>query len=207
VKILPPQDPEKWIDEEDGGKEVAQSLYSFAWNAIQEQFRQKAGLGWDYSCDLCDELGILQIAKSTVRFNGFFFTAALAEELNTYDWKLDKKFPYPFVKGKNTIIFPAWRSVGAIFTDTPGVPIHSWVGTTLLYLKQDFELHIVCLAGKEKGATYGGYKWGHTFEIKGLGEYLHGADVDGYDYKSYSHPIKGRASEKWIEIYNEATRQ
>ena len=47
------------------------------------------------------------------------------------------------------------------FWDEPGSRTFFFRWGYLTYLKQDFELHIVCLVGREKLATYGGVLWTH----------------------------------------------
>jgi hypothetical protein len=68
----------------------------------------------------------------------------------------------------------------------------------LRFLRQDFELHVVCLAGREKGATYGGVRWWHEIEAKSLDIAYPWSGVEraNYKYTSGATPIEA-ASARW----------
>lgn len=199
------------------GPEGLHSSLSFAWYANPTLLWGKTKNG--IPCPLSDEIGIVQIYKQTVRYvpcSGHPFIghigAILQESIYSCDWCLDKAMPYPHEVRMNTIIepgegIPGKRPLGtrgqAQFTDSPGVAISPWSsgGSVVAYLKQDFELHFVCLKGAEKGTVYGGYKWGHTFTIKNYQHAVHWGAV-GYKYDKYITPTNSPSPE-WQAIWND----
>jgi len=101
--------------------------------------------------------------------------------LNNYDWRLDGGIPY---KGYSTNPSKFLnKNMGLGFpitsTDSPGIDDRLWFGARVSLLVQHFEVHYVCLEGEEKGATYGGYQWGHSF--------IYDSDNGKYDTRRWSH--------------------
>ena len=65
---------------------------------------------------------------------------------------------------------------GIKFKDNPGgINAYGW-GWQVKFFSQDFEVHVMCLAGEEFKAVYGGFLWGHSFTHEN----------NGYSYFSYA---------------------
>ncbi len=190
------------------------SFFSFGWQAVPSQF---TGTFRGKVRQLCDEVGVVQIHRSIVHYTGGLPTDLLLEFANSFDWSLDKGIPYPHQAGKNTIVNPSRNLVdflreaggtgdvghSGFFTDSPGLEMVHYTGSPVLYLQQDFELHFVCLRGLEKGATYGGVKWGHTFTLTNPA--VNWTNISDYEFSSYHDQIFGPPSEIWKSIYRRAT--
>jgi hypothetical protein len=190
----------------------AGSHMAFRWTVNAPAFRDFAG------AQLADELGVVQIKKVTVRYAGGSFVATVFDEwYNSSDWSLDYGIPYPYIPGRNTIKNPAvnhssdptmFVSPVAFFSDDPNALMNRWHYSTLIYLKQDYELHVVALSGKEKGATYGGVSWGHEFRIKSVAHYWRNraaipnkAGLSAYNYSSYTTQLSGPLSAEWQKAW------
>jgi hypothetical protein len=142
------------------------SHFEFNVKSIPKNFLDANG------CKLCAQIGLVQIVKGTVDIDYPTINLVLAskiEAVGNHDWKLDKSVPYPAVPA--SIDPTAQRGSqgegdSINFSDHPGVNAGNngrWWGIGLDLYQQKFEIHVVCLAGKEQGRTYGGYDWGHTF--------------------------------------------
>ena len=87
-------------------------------------------------------------------------------------------------------------------SDLPGIATGSWwFGTEVHVFQQNFETHLVCLAGLEKGATYGGVKWGHSFTIKP--EFYFGNSITNYYVSRWASRI-GASSAEFRELVGNA---
>ena len=120
--------------------------------------------------------------------------------VNSYDWKIDNNngvtLRYP---KQEFVVNPGGAIHYGSFTDTPGLDA-SWLfgsgrfpdGSQIKLLKQDFEVHIVCLIGLERGAVYGGVRWGDEFE------WYNG----NYHFSSYASQMT-EPSQEWMDLWKE----
>jgi hypothetical protein len=142
-------------------------------------------------CVLCNEVGFIQIAKlrADLTMGGLFSgVPVLAQDYwMNRDWFVDGGIPY-----KGHSIDPS-KTIGQLvtghevsMTDIPNVSTFylGVFGSYVHYYEQSSEVHLVCLEGLEKGATYGGVYWGHSFRIK-PGEFF-GDSIDKYNVRRWA---------------------
>ena len=139
------------------------------------------------NCPLCTKMGIVQIHRwsaavhrvpeaSVFMLGWWYYT-----ELHGRKWRLDGGVPYP----ESNTVDPS-KQLGSFthsdwiqFTDDPGIDPAGAFGSYFETIMQEFELHVVCLEGSEKGATYGGFYWTHFFDkINGNGSRITPADYN-----------------------------
>jgi hypothetical protein len=92
---------------------------------------------------------------------------------------------------------------GAFFEDNPGFYAVHPVGSLVFSMQYDFEFHFVCLRGLEKGATYGGVKWGFKFKLTNPGVHKVPDVLADYTFTSYATKINGPPSNIWVQIYRQ----
>ena len=168
--------------------------------SVVAQFLGKNG------CCLCTKVGFVQIAKNRLDITMGWFgpTVLWLDFWGNRDWFLDGGVPY----GGHSID-PCKRPLQRLPTgdqvamiDLPGIHTGSyWFGSNVHYFSQSFETHLVCLGGLEKGATYGGVQWGHSFTIK-PGFYV-GSSIDKYDVNRWAARV-GTASAEFKKLVGAA---
>ena len=139
--------------------------FSFSFRVLPKKFRTTPDVSAD--CKKCKKVGYVQIVKQK------FDRGLIPAPTENYDWKIDagntwgNGIPYP--EGTPLTADPTlgagsgdWGETMR-FVDIPGIVEKTWRGRSL-ELVQDFEVHLVCLDGLEKGSTYGGFKGGQSFK-------------------------------------------
>lgn len=174
---------------------------SFGWEAIPSTFY---GTQFDCPGSLCEKVGVVQIFRSKVKYVGAGIDI-WHSWWNSHSWKLDEAIPYPEQAGKNVITNPYDNispepntEVGhsAFFTDDPNARKYV-LGGVLWSVEFDFELHFICLAGPERGATYGGVEWGFRMERASWGG---DSPEDDYSFSGY-HRQTYDPSTEWRQIW------
>ena len=214
---LPLGRPIQGHDEPPEGQGGLYSDFSFTWRVNPMAFWTTIG---GKKCQTCTKVGIMQIYKNSYRANagyGVPFLSPFLTEMfkNDSGFNLDKKNPYPsggIIDNPGLNFRQSEYDDGTIPTtiagntaryhDSPGSIINNiFVQTD--QLTQSFELHFVCLAGAEKGATYGGIEWWHQFTINALPTKY---ELSGYDFKYSSDAIEIRGPSKtngdWQRIWD-----
>ena len=122
----------------------------------------------------CTLIGYVQIERAAL--DAFGWLGGFKSIANTRDWQVDVTIPYPH-SGTTDPRKMWWID----FNDYPGGINSTGLGWTIRTVVQDFEVHVMCLAGQERKAVYGGFSWGHSFNLD--------TSDDWYRYSSYSQRI------------------
>lgn len=182
------------------------SSMQFFIEAVPKEFEWVLGArGMRYTCW---KIGFVQITKLRTDicrpfialpipylFPGIHLTVS-----GTHDWKVDGGIPYSgdWIDPRVVVIPKGQRGDQLRFNDNPGGlwPTY-WDGTLIELLLQRFEVHLMCLSGPERGATYGGARWGHRFTwTPGFG----GTEVPDYTIHRWATKLDSGPSEEFKEI-------
>ena len=169
----------------DGAQESGDMLSSditLTGKSIVASFFDKKG------CPLATEVGFIQITSSRIDISGGWWGPSVLylDIWGNRGWHLDGKVPFGGHSIDPTKLVDKIGGIGeqVIMTDVPGISTGQfWFGSTVFHFSQTFETHLVCIKGAEKGATYGGVQWGHSFDLK---PGFNGTSINNYNVRRWA---------------------
>jgi hypothetical protein len=114
-----------------------------------------------------------------------------ADQWGNHGWQLDRSwYQRGIAYGGNTVDPTTFAQLP--FRDDPGgLPGVLFGDSRVEFFSQSFEVHVVCLEGREKGAVYGGVAWGHSFtELWGRG-----TSINDFQVSRWARPITTPSSD------------